>query len=92
MWASPILLVGKKDGSMRMYINYRCLNEVTGVDQYPMPRVNDLLDKLGGAMVTGRLLSKRSRDHKQASSHYLDYTSAKSCHLVPVGPQLRSKG
>ena len=45
-WVSPIALTGKKDGSIRMCMDYRCLN---GVDPlYPMPQVDDQLDKLGG--------------------------------------------
>ena len=42
-WASPIVLVGKKDGSMRMSMDNRRLNEVTRGDPYPIPRVDDLL-------------------------------------------------
>ena len=48
-WASPIVLVGKNDGTMRMCIDFRRLNEVAPMDAYPMPRVDELLDKLGGA-------------------------------------------
>ena len=45
-WASPIVLVKKKDGSLRMYVDYRRLNSVTA---YPMPRIDDLIDQLGKA-------------------------------------------
>ena len=48
-WASPIVLVQKKDGSVQFCIDYRKLNEVTKKDPYPLPRVDDLLDSLGGA-------------------------------------------
>ena len=48
-WALPIVLVQKKDGSVRFCIDYRKLNEVTKKDSYPLPRVDDLLDSLGGA-------------------------------------------
>ena len=37
----------KKDGSLRMCIDYRQLNAVTEVEAYPMPRVDDLIDRLG---------------------------------------------
>ena len=46
-WASPMVMVRKKDGSFRFCIDYRQLNEVTKLDTYPLPRVDDLLDQLG---------------------------------------------
>jgi hypothetical protein len=42
---SPILFVRKADGSQRLCINYRGLNEVTRKDAYPLPRVDDTLDE-----------------------------------------------
>ena len=47
-WASPIVLVKKKDGSWRFCIDFRKLNEVTIKDAYPLPQVNDLIDTLSG--------------------------------------------
>ena len=48
-WASPIVLVKKKDGTSRFCVDYRCLNEVTIKDAYPLPRIEDNLDALQGA-------------------------------------------
>ena len=47
-WASPIVLVRKKVGSMRMCVDYRKLNAVTRKDAYPIPRIDDTLDTLSG--------------------------------------------
>jgi hypothetical protein len=46
---SPILFVRKGDGSLRLCIDYRGLNEVTRKDAYPFPQVDDTLDELKGA-------------------------------------------
>ena len=48
-WASPIVLVQKKDGSHRFCVDYRELNSVTKKDTFPLPRIDDLLDQLGRA-------------------------------------------
>ena len=45
-WASPIVLVKKKDGTLRFCIDYRKVNAVTRKDAYPLPRVDDALDAL----------------------------------------------
>eukprot|EP00794_Sanderia_malayensis_P011722 gene11722-biopygen9393 len=47
-WASPVVLVKKKDGSYRFCIDYRKLNSITKQDASPLPRVDDLLDALNG--------------------------------------------
>ena len=47
-WGAPILFVKKKDGSMRMCIDYRELNKVTIKNRYPLPRIDDLFDQLQG--------------------------------------------
>ncbi|KAA3484457.1 DNA/RNA polymerases superfamily protein [Gossypium australe] len=44
-WGAPVLFVKKKDGSMRLCIDYRQLNKVTIKNKYPLPRFDDLFDQ-----------------------------------------------
>ncbi len=46
-WSRPIVLVRKKNGTLRFCVDYRHLNSVTKVETFPMPRIDDLLDQLG---------------------------------------------
>ena len=48
-WASPVVLIRKKNGSLRYCVDYRKLNAVTRKDAYPLPRIDDTLDTLGDA-------------------------------------------
>ena len=55
LWGAPVLFVKKKDGSMRMCIDYRMLNSVTIKNKYPLPRIDDLFDQLRGASVFSKI-------------------------------------
>jgi hypothetical protein len=48
-WGAPVILVKKKDGTWRMCVNYRRLNKLTIKNSYPLPRADDLIDRLQGA-------------------------------------------
>jgi hypothetical protein len=54
-WGAPVLFVKKKDGLMRLCIDYRELNKVTVKNKYPLPRVNDLFDQLHGSQVFSKI-------------------------------------
>jgi hypothetical protein len=54
-WATHVLFVEKKDGTKRMCIDYRALNEVTIKNKYPLPRIEDIFDQLRGASVFSKI-------------------------------------
>jgi hypothetical protein len=54
-WGAPVLFVQKKDGSQRMCVDYRSLNDVTVKNKYPLPRIEDLFDQMRGAMVFSKI-------------------------------------
>ena len=54
-WASPIVLVQKKNGDVRPCVDYRKLNQVTIKDAYPLPRIQECLDSLSGSVIFSTL-------------------------------------
>jgi hypothetical protein len=50
-----VIFVLKKDGTQRLCVNYRALNEVTVKNKYPLPRIDDLFDQLRGACVFSKI-------------------------------------
>ena len=54
-WGTLVLFVKKKDGSLRLCIDYRKLNRVTIRNQYPLPRIDELFDQLQGFRVYSKM-------------------------------------
>ncbi len=54
-FGSPILFAKKKDGTLRMCVDYRGLNRITVANRYPLPRIDDLLDRLQGSTIFSSL-------------------------------------
>lgn len=54
-FGAPILFVKKKDGTMRMCIDYRALNNITIKNSYPLPRIDELFDRLQGATIFSKI-------------------------------------
>ena len=55
-WASPMALVKKKDGNLRMCVDYHRLNSVSWADAYPMPHIDELIDRLGKAQYISTMI------------------------------------
>ena len=62
-WSAPVWFVKKKDGSLRLCIDYRELNKVTVKNKYPLPRIDELFDQLQGVQVFSKN-DLRSRYHQ----------------------------
>ena len=54
-WGAPVLFVKKKDGSLRLCIDYRRLNRATIRNQYPLPHIDELFDQLQGSRVYSKI-------------------------------------
>ena len=54
-WGASVLFVKKKDGTMRLCVDYRQLNRATIKNKYPLPRIDDLFDQLQGAAVFSKI-------------------------------------
>jgi hypothetical protein len=54
-WGAPVLFVKKKDKTLRLCIDYRQLNKMTIKNKYPLPRINDLFDQVGGEKYFSKL-------------------------------------
>ena len=54
-WGAPVLFVKKKDGTLRLCIDYKQLNKITVKNKYPLPRIDDLFDQMRGENVFSKI-------------------------------------
>jgi hypothetical protein len=90
-WAAPVVIAAKKDGGVRLCVDYRELNKVTKKDGYPLPRIDDTVDALNGAkyltafdMLAGywQVQVAPADREKTASSPTKDYINGSGCRSV----------
>ncbi|XP_015437583.1 PREDICTED: uncharacterized protein LOC107192764 [Dufourea novaeangliae] len=80
-YASPIVLVRKKNGELRLCIDYRELNKITIKDNFPAPFIDDCLDQLRGRKYFSKLDLKNGFHHVKVSESCIKYTSF----VTPLG-------
>ena len=54
-WGAPYFFVKKKDGTLRLFIDYRQINKMTIKNKYPLPRIDDLFGQLRGATIFSKI-------------------------------------
>ena len=90
-WASPVVLVRKKDGGLCFRVDYRQLNAVTHKDTFPLPRIGDLLDQLKGKNIFTTLDAKqgywqiRVQKESQEKTAFVTFDGLYEFRVMPFG-------
>ena len=74
-WGAAVLFAKKKDGSLRLCVDYRALNALTRKNRYPLPRMDELLDMVQGATVFSKLDLKSGYNQIALSEEEMAYTA-----------------
>jgi len=96
-YASPVVLVSKKDGTWRLCVNYRDLNKQTVKDIFPIPLVGDLLDEVHGSTLFSKINLRAGYNqvtdvHKTAFRTHVGHFEYLVCHLASPMLQQHLKG
>jgi hypothetical protein len=78
LWGAPILFVKKKDGSLRLCVDYRGLNKLTIKNKYPLPRVDDLFDHLHGSKIFSKINLKSGYNQIRIKEYDIEKTGFRS--------------
>lgn len=90
-WSFPVVLVKKKDGSLRFCVDYRKLNNITKKDVYPLPRIDDSLNALGGAQffstfdMTSGYWQIRMNEESQEKTSFICHQGLFEFKVMPFG-------
>ena len=74
-WEAPVLFVKKKDGTLRLCIDYRQLNKVTMKNKYLLPRIDDLFDQMRGAKVFSKIDLRSGYHQVRIKNEYIHKTT-----------------
>ena len=74
-WGAHVLFVKKKYGTLRIYIDYRRLNKSTIENKYPLPRIDDLFDKLRGTIFFSKIDHKLGYHQVIIKNEYISKTT-----------------
>jgi hypothetical protein len=90
-WGALVLFVKNKDGTLRICIDYRKLNKLTIKNKYPLPRIDDLFDQLGGASIFSKIELRSGYHQVRIKGEYIHKTSFRTWYdhyefvVVPFG-------
>ena len=77
-WGAPVLFVKKKDGSLRLCVDYRGLNKLTIKNKFPLPRVDDIFDHLHGSKIFSKIDLKSGYHQIQIKESNIEKTGFRS--------------
>ncbi|GKC07864.1 putative reverse transcriptase domain-containing protein, partial [Tanacetum coccineum] len=79
-WGDPVLFVIKKDGSLRVCIDYRELNKLTVNNRYPLSRIDDLFDQLQGSSIYSKIDLRAGYHQLRVRDKYIPKTAFRTCY------------